>query len=84
MPIHDYDCAGCGHTFEELVLGSESVECPECGAGDVAKRISTFSVGLPSHMRSEVGLPGPSGGGFGAGACGTCGDPGGPGSCSTN
>lgn len=84
MPIHDFDCADCGHVFEELVLGSESVECPECNSSRVEKRISSFSVGAPSHMRREVGMPASPSSGFGAGACGTCGDPGGPGSCSTN
>ncbi|MGD9017549.1 MAG: zinc ribbon domain-containing protein [Desulfobacterales bacterium] len=33
MPILDYRCRECGHSFERVVLGGEpirSVVCPEC------------------------------------------------------
>lgn len=30
MPLYHYVCQKCEHDFEELVFGSETVECPEC------------------------------------------------------
>lgn len=33
MPIHDYQCPDCGHSFEKLVdQGTQKAECPKCGA----------------------------------------------------
>lgn len=35
MPAYDYECAECGHVFEELVLKrgrDEPTECPKCKA----------------------------------------------------
>ncbi|MGD2017513.1 MAG: zinc ribbon domain-containing protein [Planctomycetota bacterium] len=80
MPIHDFDCSRCGHTFEELILGGETPECPECSSEDVSKRISSFSIGTPAHLRASVPMPGMPSSGFGAGSCD---DGGGPGTCSS-
>ena len=46
MPIYEYGCQRCGHTFERLQKVSEAPidECPACGAqGDVKKLISRSS-----------------------------------------
>ena len=80
MPIHDFDCADCGHAFEELILGSEVPECPECSSTKVRKRISSFSIGIPAHLRASVPMPEMPASGFGAGSCD---DAGGPGTCSS-
>lgn len=80
MPIHDFDCADCGHAFEELILGSEVPECPECSSTKVRKRISSFSIGTPAHLRASVPMPEMPSSGFGAGSCD---DAGGPGTCSS-
>lgn len=50
MPIYEYICNRCGHVFDVLRLYSsgDSVTCPSCGAGDVAKKLSAFSCSLPS------------------------------------
>jgi putative FmdB family regulatory protein len=40
MPIYEFDCAGCGERFEELVGVGETPRCPRCGGGDVRRRIS--------------------------------------------
>ena len=34
MPLYEYKCAKCGHTFEKIepVSASESQKCPKCGA----------------------------------------------------
>jgi len=47
MPIYDYSCRGCGHTFEALVRGSSIPSCPECRSEDLERLPS-----LPA-VRSE-------------------------------
>jgi putative FmdB family regulatory protein len=32
MPIYDYRCSKCGHSFEQLVKPDEKPPCPKCGA----------------------------------------------------
>ena len=67
MPIYEYACMECESHFEELVRRAEqAVLCPECGAADVLKQMSSFAVaGVSSQPR-------PSGGGGGCcgGSCG--------------
>ena len=46
MPIYEFSCRSCGHRFEELVgshvgLDAADVSCPECGAVDVERLLST-------------------------------------------
>ena len=50
MPLYEYTCKDCEHSFEALVFGSERVECPECEGGNLEK---LFSVpGLPQGQNS--------------------------------
>ena len=34
MPLYEYKCAKCGHTFEKIesVSAAETKKCPKCGA----------------------------------------------------
>lgn len=43
MPIFDYRCKKCGHTFDALQkLGEEALKkCPECGKAALEKLVST-------------------------------------------
>ncbi|MBM3223940.1 MAG: zinc ribbon domain-containing protein [Candidatus Tectomicrobia bacterium] len=46
MPIFEYACDACGHTFERLTLRPQSVgqqPCPQCGSVQTTKVFSTFS-----------------------------------------
>ncbi len=46
MPIYEYQCRACGHSFEELRRmrdADEIRECPKCGAKKVERQFSTFS-----------------------------------------
>ena len=56
MPIYEYACMECESHFEELVRNAEqAVACPECGAGNVLKQLSTFAVaGVSTAARSRV------------------------------
>ncbi len=43
MPVYEYGCEACGHTFEKLLMhGEDRVRCPKCG-GAVQKLLSTFT-----------------------------------------
>lgn len=43
MPMYEYACDICGKAFEELVRGSEKIQCPECGSERVTRKLSTFA-----------------------------------------
>jgi putative FmdB family regulatory protein len=53
MPLYEYACQECEHTFEALVQSEESVECPSCHGQRLEKLMS-----VPAKPRSEApGLP---------------------------
>jgi putative FmdB family regulatory protein len=45
MPIYEYQCKNCGHTFDELQSIKENplVTCPKCGKDTLARLIGTGS-----------------------------------------
>jgi putative FmdB family regulatory protein len=44
VPIYEFECGGCGRRFEELAAASvASVACPECGAADTRRILSSVS-----------------------------------------
>jgi putative FmdB family regulatory protein len=75
MPIFEYRCKECGHSFETLVRGRERARCPSCESFKLEKLLSTFAAVSGTARVSE---------GSGPGACGSCGDPRGPGACARN
>lgn len=72
MPLYEYACRACEHTFEMLVRAGDRPTCPACGASTLDRLMSVVSVGGRAEGDAA---PAP------IGACGTCGDPRGPGSC---
>lgn len=72
MPIYEYQCSACRHTFEFLVNSDVSPTCPACNSTSLQKRLSAFAVG---RGRAEAADQGP---------CSSCGDPRGAGACSMN
>ena len=61
MPLYEYRCDGCGHRFEVLQRlgeGAEGLGCPECGAEQLEKQLSTFAASA-SKMEAH---PAPGGG----------------------
>ncbi len=73
MPLYEFQCKGCGHEFEDLVLGSARPACPSCNSQQLERLLSVFAV----NGAADDPMPA-------AGACGSCGDPRGPGACSMN
>jgi putative FmdB family regulatory protein len=47
MPLYDYTCKKCEHSFEALVFGDEAVTCPQCEAEQVERQLS-----LPAQPRT--------------------------------
>ncbi len=48
MPLYEYTCEKCDHTFEALVFDGETVECPECHG----KRLNRL-LSVPARPRTE-------------------------------
>lgn len=46
MPIYEYKCETCNHSFEKLVFkgDDETIACPECGKDKVHRLMSCASV----------------------------------------
>ncbi len=46
MPIYEYDCPGCGRSFEKRVSMSEAdrTPCPHCGGKHTSRRLSRINV----------------------------------------
>ena len=42
MPIYAFECAACGHTFDELMKLSDPdpTQCPACGAPQVRRQLT--------------------------------------------
>ncbi len=59
MPLYEYTCQNCDHDFEELVLGNEGVECPQCQSTEVERLLSIparpqmAASSLPMQCNSE-------------------------------
>jgi putative FmdB family regulatory protein len=54
MPIYDYQCRGCGHQFELLVLKTTVAACPECQSQDLEQLLSGFAVSSDAITRANV------------------------------
>jgi putative FmdB family regulatory protein len=55
VPIYEFACESCGHSFEELVgshVGLElaDVVCPGCGSAKVERQLSTSYAPLQHQM----------------------------------
>lgn len=45
MPIYEYQCENCSHSFERLIFldDDETINCPGCGDKNVKKLLSASS-----------------------------------------
>lgn len=68
MPIYEYVCQSCEHTFEELVrsmANRRAKQCPSCGSTSVERKLSVFA----AREGSTESSPGPGPGGPCAQCC---------------
>jgi putative FmdB family regulatory protein len=49
MPLYEYACRKCEHTFEALVFDGEEPECPQCHGRKLERQ---FSVPARPHTES--------------------------------
>jgi putative FmdB family regulatory protein len=65
MPMYEYACKKCTHTFETLVFDGEEVECPECHSVRLERLLSVpgkpniQSSSLPTACNSDLPPCGP-------------------------
>jgi putative FmdB family regulatory protein len=48
MPLYEYTCQKCSHTFETLVFNGDAVACPECKSERLERLLS-----VPAEPRAE-------------------------------
>lgn len=93
MPLYDFECKDCQHTFEELAFEDDDViVCPKCGSAHTARLVSApsplatgafpFKIGpRPAWMNNpNLNRNSPCHGN--CGSCGSSGGQGGSGSAS--
>jgi putative FmdB family regulatory protein len=55
MPIYEYRCKQCAHSFEYLLLTtSAAAECPVCASGDLAQLISQCSMSSANTREANL------------------------------
>jgi putative FmdB family regulatory protein len=54
MPLYDYKCRQCGHTFEALVRPGSTAACRSCGSPDVEQLLSSFAVSSDGTHKAHV------------------------------
>lgn len=54
MPIYEFECKACGHTFSKLYRKVRASDedtpppCPKCGSDDTKRTVTSFAVHGPS------------------------------------
>jgi len=48
MPVYEYKCRKCGHSFDHLArtLSEPPPKCPKCAARNPVKQLSTFNASV--------------------------------------
>jgi putative FmdB family regulatory protein len=54
VPIYEYQCRGCGHEFELLVIRDTVPACPSCHAHELERLLSGFAVNSAELSQSRV------------------------------
>src|SRR5687767_2585125 len=57
MPLYDFRCPSCRHSFEELVKLDQTPRCPACGAEN-PERVKTFSAAVSTEGTRQRALAG--------------------------
>jgi putative FmdB family regulatory protein len=67
MPIYEYLCAPCQHSFETLIRGQgDTPHCPQCGGIDLVKQFSVPAAAKSGTSQGSLPVC-ESGGDFGCG-----------------
>ena len=66
MPLYEYVCQKCDKSFELLVRGDDTPQCPHCHSRKLDKLLSVVS----GHVAGGKGYASPDPGGCGKPQCG--------------
>ena len=70
MPLYEYRCDPCDHTFETLIRHQgESAHCPHCGGIELTKQFSVPASAQNSAGASSLPIAGGPSFGCGSGPC---------------
>ena len=62
MPIYEYQCEKCGHSFEHLAASMKTsgatVPCPKCSQKSAKRKLSVFAVAAAPAGGSSAAAPG--------------------------
>jgi len=72
MPIYEYVCEQCGNEFELLVFKSDEPQCPQCGAKNPKKKMSSFGFSVGYKFTSSSDGKGSSCASCGSSNCSSC------------
>lgn len=53
MPLYEYACEKCHHSFETLVFEGDTVECPECRSQKLQRLLSLPQAGHSTSAASS-------------------------------
>ena len=57
MPMYEYACRGCDHSFVARRSAEErdaAISCPSCGDGRVTRLLATFMIGASAASTSKA------------------------------
>jgi putative FmdB family regulatory protein len=55
VPLFDFTCRGCGHTFEALVRSQDPAPaCPSCRSADLERLTSGFAVSSAERRQAAA------------------------------
>jgi len=54
VPLFDFTCKTCGHSFEALVRSGETPRCPACQGSDLQRELATFALSTDERRAAAV------------------------------
>lgn len=72
MPIYEYKCNKCNNEFEVIVFRDEQPNCPQCGAENPEKKMSSFGFSVGYKFKSSATGSGGSCASCGSSNCSSC------------
>jgi putative FmdB family regulatory protein len=61
MPMYDFECGACGHTFETVAKLDETPECPSCKSTETTRLMGAPIMGGQAAKKMKFGPIGPPG-----------------------
>ena len=62
MPMYDFECKACGHTFETVAMLDETPACPSCQSADTSRLMGAPAISGKAALNYSLGNPAQRGG----------------------